>query len=322
MIRLFKDLVGFTLFAGIVWIVCAGIIGVFGPKWMHQNVSYVLFNANGQTFTRFQDVRNYKDVDVLVCGSSHAYRGFDPRVFKDRGYSLFNLGTSAQTPVQTKYVLERYLTKLNPKVVILETFPSNTFSNDGLSSQLDLLPKTPFDLNKVEMSLRINRVHSYNTLAANFFDSFIGYSDYENIQEDSLLKGSMYISGGFSEYQKSRVYDGEFNREAPWEINASAIQFEAFTSIIDFVNESDATLILVEAPVSEDQSQLVFLSEKAKGEIRNLPIEHRINYNDSLHVSYPDSVFYDPHHLRQEGVERFNKELIDDLEERGLLQAK
>ena len=321
MIRLFKDLIGFTVFACVIWVASAGLTGLFGPKWMHKNVSYVLFNANGQTFTRFQDVHNFKDVDVLVCGSSHAYRGFDPRIFEERGYSLFNLGSSGQTPVQSYYLLKRYLADLNPKLVIIETFP-NTLSNDGLSSKLDILPKTPFNLDKIEMSLRLNRIHSYNTLAANAFDSFLGFSDYDNSVEDSIYNGSLYLRGGYCEYQKSKIYDGSFERESPRIMGIKSFQKEALLEMVELVQEADARLIFVETPVTEKYSELVFLNKKARAQLLDMSAEHQLNYNDSFHIPYPDSVFYDPHHMRQPGVDRFNRELIDDLEELGLLRAE
>ena len=40
------------------------------------------------------------NIDVLVLGSSHAYRGFDPRIFKKAGIKLFNFGSSGQTLLQ------------------------------------------------------------------------------------------------------------------------------------------------------------------------------------------------------------------------------
>ena len=82
--------------------------------------------------------RKIKNVDVLFLGSSHAYRGFDPRIFRKRGYSSFNLGSSAQTPSQTKVWLKRYLKHLNPKIVIYEVYPG-TFSSDGIEASLDLV---------------------------------------------------------------------------------------------------------------------------------------------------------------------------------------
>lgn len=45
----------------------------------------------------FNDLRKLNNCDILFLGSSHCYRGFDPRVFKNIGYNIFNLGTSSQT---------------------------------------------------------------------------------------------------------------------------------------------------------------------------------------------------------------------------------
>ena len=61
----------------------------------------------GHTFTRMQDAQKTKNVDVLIVGSSHAYRGIDPRILQKDGISAFNLGSSAQTPINTKVLLHQ-----------------------------------------------------------------------------------------------------------------------------------------------------------------------------------------------------------------------
>src|SRR5215217_8103310 len=79
--------------------------------------------GNGHLFSRLKELDTVKNVDILFLGSSHAYRGYDVRKFNRLGYSAFNLGSSAQTPVQTELLVKTYLAQLNPKVVILDIHP-------------------------------------------------------------------------------------------------------------------------------------------------------------------------------------------------------
>ena len=92
----------------------------------------------GHLYTRLKDIEHYSHVELLVIGSSHAYRGFDPRIFKKKGVEIFNLGSSAQTPIQTEILIKRYLDKLNPKVVLFEVYPGS-LTSDGVESSLDLV---------------------------------------------------------------------------------------------------------------------------------------------------------------------------------------
>jgi hypothetical protein len=82
----------------------------------------------GYAYSRLEEVKNYSNIDILFIGSSHAYRGFDPRIFEKNGLKTFNLGTSAQTPLQTEILLNRYLEKLNPKMIIYDVYPKNVYS--------------------------------------------------------------------------------------------------------------------------------------------------------------------------------------------------
>ena len=51
----------------------------------------------GLTYKKFQDFDKNEKYDIIILGSSHAYRGYDPVIFESYGYKIYNLGTSAQT---------------------------------------------------------------------------------------------------------------------------------------------------------------------------------------------------------------------------------
>ena len=68
---------------------------------------------------RFNEVRLYENLDILFIGSSHAYRTFDPRFFNSMGLRTFNLGSTAQTPLNTYYLLKIYAKSLNPIAFVI-----------------------------------------------------------------------------------------------------------------------------------------------------------------------------------------------------------
>ncbi len=68
----------------------------------------------GHSWKRLREAKEYGDVDVLILGSSLAYREIDVRAFDSLGLKAFNLGSSSQTPLQASFLLDNYLDKLDP----------------------------------------------------------------------------------------------------------------------------------------------------------------------------------------------------------------
>ena len=91
--------------------------GLYAPAWMQKNLSYKL-GHKGHSFSRFQEVEQTGDIDILFIGSSLCMRGFDPRIFEKHGYQTFNLGSGGQSPVQTLWLLKQHLGQLNPELVV------------------------------------------------------------------------------------------------------------------------------------------------------------------------------------------------------------
>src|SRR5688572_16583258 len=101
------------------------------------NLTLGVLYPGGNTLERHRELAQRGPVDVLFVGSSHSYRSFDPQWFKDRGVTTFNMGTTAQAPVNSYYLLERHLKKLAPKTVVYVLF-WGVMSGDGIESFLDL----------------------------------------------------------------------------------------------------------------------------------------------------------------------------------------
>ena len=101
---------------------------------------------------KFIDFLNKSGEDVLIVGSSHAYRGIDPRILERDGITAFNLGSSAQTPINTKVLLHQYLEQINPKLVVYEAY-AGTLAIDGVESSLDILSNNKIDINNLRLKM-------------------------------------------------------------------------------------------------------------------------------------------------------------------------
>ena len=111
----FVFFVGFAVLFYIVALLLA-------PQSLKKNLLYTR-GGNGHLYSRIQELRTKKPVEILFLGSSHAYRGFDTRIFDAAGLKSFNLGSSAQSPMQTYVLASKYLSTLKPRLVVYEVNP-------------------------------------------------------------------------------------------------------------------------------------------------------------------------------------------------------
>lgn len=75
-----------------------------------------------------------KPIDILIVGNSHAYTGIIPEIIKEMlGARCFILAAPGVQMDDCSYMLEEALTIINPKLVVLETYPINDYDQKNLS---------------------------------------------------------------------------------------------------------------------------------------------------------------------------------------------
>lgn len=97
-----KNIILFTCYILLFYIIVTPLWSFVMPNFMAKNVRNCV-GCYGHLFSRVRDAEKMKNPDILFLGSSHAYRGFDTRIFSKHGITSFNLGSSAQTPIIQKY---------------------------------------------------------------------------------------------------------------------------------------------------------------------------------------------------------------------------
>jgi hypothetical protein len=259
----------------------------------------------GHTYSRLEEVKKIREVDVLFLGSSRAYRSFDPRIFEKNGLKTFNLGTSAQTAFQTNILLNRYLENLNPKLVIYAVY-IGTIVNDGVESSMDIISNDKNDLYSLEMALTNNNVKAYNTLIYSIIDCALTN---KTIKEPKTKGKDTYISGGYIEskldyYQnQSEVYP-----KSKWIINPT--QLDEFEKTIQLFKEKRIGYILVNVPFTSSLYNIY----SNNAEFDSLMSNYGRYYNFNETIALDDSLhFLDASHLNQKGVEIFNQKILEIL---------
>lgn len=291
----------FSVFATIFYIVVMPIWAHIMPPFMAKNVRNCV-GCYGHLFSRVKDAEQVKNPDILFIGSSHSYRGFDTRVFAQHGIKAFNLGSSSQTPLNSKVLLKQYLDKINPKMVVIEAY-TGTLTSDGVESSLDILSNNKIDGNSVKMAWDIHQLTTYNTLLYGYFRQILDFN--KNFTEPQKQGGDYYIKGGGfveSEFRKNPLLDEPVGK---WEINPKQIQ--ALKENINFLKAKNIPYLIVQAPITEKlyhskaNNQEVNALLSSLGTYKNFQGE--IPLNDTLD-------FYDNNHLNQPAVVRFNEYFI------------
>jgi hypothetical protein len=280
------------------------IWGDFAPDFLKKNLNYQR-GAKGYLFSRILEVKSVGNVDVLFIGSSHSYRGFDTRIFKKYDINSFNLGSSAQTPIQTRILLERYLTKLNPKKVIFEVNPAS-FVNDGVESGLDLISNDKNTFQSVKMVFEMKHIKLLNTLIYALYNDILhrekGFKESHNKGKDKYVKGG-YVESELEFYKKTND-----TLVKKWEWKEK--QFEELESIYQFVTSKKIELILVQAPITQTSYNSYLNNDEFDSKVKKYG--NYYNYN-KVKLLKDERHFEDFHHLNQLGVEIFNRHFINEV---------
>ena len=295
--------IAFLIFSVLFYMLGIIIWGELMPPALKPNLNYAR-GAYGFMRTRIEELDTVSAADVLIVGSSHAYRGFDTRIFQAHGIKAFNLGSSGQTPIQSLALLRTYIKKLDPKLVLLEVNPISV-SSDGVESALDLVANGRTDGNTLKMILTINQAKVYNSfLFANYRKLFNLNKHYT---EPVKTEADRYIKGGYVERKMDYYVPSPVAEET---IHFNEQQLEALGHCMQEMQRKNIEVVLVFAPITNHLYRSYTNTEDfdsiMKGFGRYYNFNQLVSLSDSLH-------FYDSNHLNQKGVQQFNQELFEVL---------
>jgi len=250
---------------------------------------------------------------LLFIGSSHCYRTFDTRLYP----SSFNLGSSNQTPLQSLFLLRRYLPVLQPGLVVFEVHP-DIMEHDGVESSVDLLSNTYADLPLLRMVARQRNLRTANTMACALFDRLVrrdlGLEDsvvtVRTSSGDSSFRASFaYVPGGFVEVSP---YCYRPQSLEPRSIETLPEQLDALADCLALMRAAGVPCLLVEVPASRSLYNAYLNHDVFERQIRALADGYGARYinlnNDTALTAQLDdsSCFFDDDHLNRRGVSIFN----------------
>lgn len=298
-----RKTIGFIAFAFIFYCVCIIFWGEFAPSFLQKNLIYNM-GQNGHFYSRLKDAKSTKNVDILFLGSSHAYRGFDGRIFKEAGYSSFNLGSSSQTPVQTEVLLKRYVNQMNPKLVVFEVFQP-ILDMDGVESSIDLINSEQIGLDMLPLLMKEMNPKVFNSFVFSSYKQGIGF--YASFKESKVIGKDKYIKGGFVETTAPFSNTTILPTISQEKVEK---QWKSLDAILALLKRRKIKFILVQAPIQRELYTSVH-TKQFDSEMKKRGTYYNFNelmvLNDTLD-------FKDEHHLNQRGVEKFNRALLEYLD--------
>lgn len=269
---------------------------------------YTLPGGFGYTLKRYREIEQIENIDILFIGSSRCYYSIAPHIFEQLGLSTFNMGTPSQTPLNTRYLLDRYYEKLNPKLVVFEVNP-HIMRKDGVESFYDLMINTPVSLANARMSLATEHPHAISAMTVRAISSLFESDDLVKMQDRPMDE---YLAGGAVVARNSN--QETFNEE-PREIDIPDRQLDYLDDIIELVHARQAELILVVAPIPNEWDGIVTNYDAIIDNIRAVAQSNRVRLYDFNQAMTLDSRedFKDFHHLNANGAKIFSYDILDSL---------
>ena len=283
----------------------------FGGTSLIDRCSDYLNWKGGNSYRKFQDFDHASHYDVVFIGSSHAYRGYDPGIFQQRGYRSFNLGTSAQSPMNSYYILTNYITRANTRLVLLDTYEA-ALEMDGLESTADLTQNISSDRAAVGMALALQDPRGINMLTLRLFRN----------HAPVMFADTNYLPGGSS--MNTDSVKGRIHYKVGKPLKMHERQQRYVHRFLQHCQDESIPVVLVSHPYPKqaDSAKHEAFTRWLRAAVPPLgfPV-YDFAFGHGLPLDDRDH-FYDHNHLNRAGVEIFNTFLIDRLEEDGVLRRE
>ena len=299
-------------FGGLVYVVTNRDRPLLYEQRAFTNIPGGRLGPESATYQRFNEIGDYADVDILFVGSSRVYRTYDTRVYAAAGLRTFNMGSMAQTPVNSYYLMKEYMDQLSPKLVVMDVFPGH-FRTEGAESLMNLLTNRRPSLEMAEAAFAVNEPKGYIALLAAALkrkDVFHGRS--------AELKRGTYIPGGYVEHDEDGR--GDF-RQRTFTGKENGKQMAHLEKIVRLCREHGATLMIVSQPLPDSTMDQVSYYNDFMARMERFAARHGATFHD-FNVIFPmpeQEYYYDAGHLNRRGAAKYNEFFLQYLRDQRLI---
>lgn len=294
-----------VLFAALFYIMPSGL-----PFIYRATQGNVL--RGGGTWHKLKNFDTNKQWDVIVLGSSHAYRGYDPAVFQHRGLNMYNLGTSNQNMMCTYYLAVNRIKKSNCKLIVLDVY-DRALSTTQLESMSDIIQNAPDDKTALQIALSTPDIRAINMLTLRYFNKTIA-----PLNTDT--------AGYFNGYIETRKYLNPIKADSAkptvhYKTNTQQLKY--LKKLLTYFKEEGIPVVAAEHPLPA----LYTVREHDQFLADIVPIFKDYNIPFFDHTFDPDftgklAYFFDPTHLNFRGVSKYNERLLKEFVQTGIIPGR
>lgn len=291
----------------IAFLVCAAIIFSGLDQLFVRKSLYGWWNITTKVNSFFNAEPD--SLDVVYCGSSHAYCSFNPLViWEQTGLSSHVVATQRQPLWATYYYIREAIDRQHPQAVVLDCYTAskNDEYTDSATNYI-LADDYPFGINKLllikaaappwerfELLFKFTKYHSrWSELTADDF----GYNPHTL---NDWLSGYCMLTGIRSAAEKPSV------ATVP-PIPLSEKNADYLERIIKLCEDSGTRLIILKTPSNESNEERGYYNSVA--ELANRYGIGFIDYNDYYEQIGIDmsTDFFDAAHLNHRGADKFSR---------------
>lgn len=259
----------------------------------------------GISYQKFQEFDPDQHHDLIFLGSSRAQQAYDSRLFNRHGLSSFNLGSSAQTVMQSYYIASNYLRASNTDLLIIDLF-EGSFTHKGIEPSSDLIQNISSHRAAFQIALSLRDIRAINMFVLRLFSTF----------SEPLYYSDDYVGLGFKENTDSIHVEIDYASQPTELID---LQVSYLKRILSYCHDQGIAIVLVYSPKPKEyerRHQLDFLSK-----IQKIAAPYQVPIWDmgTAHTLHATHHFYDHHHLNQAGAEIFNSQLLERLSTEGII---
>jgi hypothetical protein len=261
----------------------------------------------GVTYKKFREFNKDEKYDVIILGSSHAYRGYNPGIFEQYGLKMYNLGSRSQSMIGSYVIARNYISSENCKTVIIDVY-DRIFKSTSIESISDMVQNLSSDAAAFSICSRSNDPRSINLFTLRMFSKF---SDPLNLDTAGIYKGFQGATG------QLRLPG---NPNSPWyESNNQSIRY--FNKLIRYLYSQRIKVIVAEHPLPGVYPIVPVSHQKFVDDITPVMKKYNVPFYDFMYDTTMTGIQYfsDENHLSWRGVNKYNHSLISRLIEDGHL---
>lgn len=266
--------------------------------WSYFNENVI--SEGGQTKLMFNDLKNFvpDSSTIFVVGSSHAYRGYDPRIFGKAGFKLFNMGTSAQNMKDSYTLVKIHSGKI--KKLIVDVFPE-VLCEITEESILKLIQNADNNITAFAILKNKITINTLNNMAARLCD----------INPKTMPYSEKYITNGY--VQKDNFFISDSTNV--YDAFRPGQNFPYLDSVLSFAVKNKINVCVASHPLKWNTAYKQYYNNTYLPVLRTILDKYPevIFFDHTFLHSNSDSLFSDANHLNQYGVNIYNQHLIENI---------